>query len=114
MVEEVQKIELAVTQVVYINPYNEQIQDELELDERDGSLLNHKNYLDYSCRSKDEIMFDSYDEASDFFTECYSHLLQEEHWMDLNEDGTISYVSWDRCEKLNVDLTVVFLEVDET
>jgi|AntAceMinimDraft_17_1070374.scaffolds.fasta_scaffold136355_3 hypothetical protein len=98
---------LIISQTIYKNIYNEVIEKDLDFD-KDANLLNHKEYLEYSSKHIDELMFDTYEDAHDFFTEGYTHLLNFEHHIDINEDDTISYVGWDRGENVNFNLNIIF------
>lgn len=104
-------IELTITHIIYVNEYNEKIEDELKFD-NDGNLLNHKNYLDYSSRHIDNLRFDTYEKAEKFFKENYEDLMINfEHWIQEDENGRIEYVIWERRKDFNMDLDIMFEEV---
>ena len=105
-------IEMIITNIIYKNPFNQQMDDELEFD-NDGNLLNHKNYLDYSSRHVDELRFDNYEEARKFFNETYQNLMDDfKHWIEINDNDKIEFVTFDRCEEFNMDLNIIFNEIN--
>jgi len=104
-------IKMTITNIIYKNPFDEKIENELEFD-NEGNLINHKNYLDYTSRHVDELRFDNYEEARKFFNETYDNLMDDfKHWIEINDKDEIEFVTWDRCEEFNMDLSIIFEKV---
>ena len=107
----IKMIRMTITNIIYKNPFDEKIENELEFD-NEGNLLNHKNYLDYTSKHVDELRFDNYEEARKFFNETYDNLMDDfKHWIEEDENGRIEFVTWDRCEEFNMDLNIIFDKV---
>jgi hemerythrin len=81
----------------YILPYNKQLQNS-EKENISYFTTYLSNYKKYHFKTEDEF--------SDWFDNKYSELMEYEHWIDIDENGSTEYVCWDRNEIINCDISI--------